>query len=152
MDIDENIVLVSAAVVFKNRKKDRRKCKWFLTKQGPDSEWELPKAVVRKGESSVKAVIRMTGEKGAMTTQVLEEAGRAGGVTTVNGKTLPQRYIYYLMILKAASDEPIGFAQHLWLEYAKAVRKLPSKRERAMLKQAKKVLRKWERENADVEI
>lgn len=151
MDIDKNIVLVSAAVVFRNQK-NKNKLKWFLTKQGADGEWEIPKVIVRKGESSVRAALRMTGEKGSMTTQVLEEVGRAGGVTTINGKILPQRYIYYLMILRSASNEPMGFTQHLWLEYAKAVRKLPSKRERAMLKQARKVFRRWKKETADMEI
>jgi hypothetical protein len=145
MDIDKNIVLVSVACLFK-RQKGRSKIKWFLVKPNEDSKWELAKVLVRKGESSVRAAIRMTGEKGAMTTKVLEEVGRAGGVTTVNGKTLPQRYLYYLMILKASSNEAIGFHDYAWFDYAGAVRKLPSKRERQMLKEARKVYRNWKKE------
>jgi hypothetical protein len=89
--------------------------------------------------------LRMMGEQGGMGTQILEEAGRAGGVATVNEKTVPRRYIYYLMVQKSGSKEVLGFDEHLWLEYAKAVRKLSSKRERAMLRQARQELRKWEK-------
>jgi len=136
----EKLVLVSGAIVFKE---GRGKSRWLITKQAENDGWEIPKVVVRKGESSVRAAMRMMGEKGGMTTQALEEAGRAGGVTTINGKTLPQRYLYYLMLLKEPSGEAIGFAAHKWLEYAKAVRKLSSKREQTMLRQARKEYRIW---------
>ena len=86
------------------------------------------------------------GEQGGMTTKVLAEAGRAGGVTTVNGKTLPQRYIYYLMLQQYSEGEVLGFEDYAWLSYAKALRKLSSKREKMMLRQAKKELSKWQRE------
>lgn len=138
----EKLVLVSGAIVFKQ---GRGKSRWLITKQTEELGWEIPKVVVRKGESSVRAALRMMGEKGSMTTKVLEEAGRAGGVTTINGKTLPQRYLYYLMILKAPPGEAIGFSAHKWLEYAKAVRKLSSKREKTMLRQARKEYRTWKK-------
>jgi 8-oxo-dGTP pyrophosphatase MutT (NUDIX family) len=146
--MNNNLVLISAAIIFKNKGKKRR---WFIVKQTDEGKWEFPKAIVRKAESSVRAILRATGEKGAMTIKVLEEAGRAGGITTINGKTVPQRHLYYLAVLLSASEEPIGYPEHLWLEYAKAVRKLASKRERTMLKQARKVLKKWERENPEEE-
>jgi hypothetical protein len=88
----------------------------------------------------------MMGEKGGMTTKVLEEAGRAGGVTTINGKTLSQRYIYYLMLLRSDSNEAIGFEKYEWLDYAKATKALSSKREKAMLRQAKEVLKSWKKQ------
>ena len=141
--IDKNLVLVSAPIVIK---KVKGRLRWFIVKQQDEEGWEIPKVLVRKGESSVRASLRMMGERGAMTIQVLEEAGRAGGVTTVNGRTLPQRHLYYLAILKSASEEPIGFAEHAWLEYAQAVRKLSSKRERTMLKEARKEYKKWKKE------
>jgi ADP-ribose pyrophosphatase YjhB (NUDIX family) len=146
----QNIVLVSGAIVFKQEKGGSR---WLVTKQGEEEGWEIPKVVVRKGESSVRAALRMMGEKGGMTTQILEEAGRAGGVATINGKTLPQRHLYYLMVLRAPSGEAIGFAEHKWLEYAKAVRKLSSKREQMMLRQAKKEYRIWKKkEEAEMKL
>jgi ADP-ribose pyrophosphatase YjhB (NUDIX family) len=138
----DKLVLVSGAILFK---KGRGKSRWFITKQSEEDGWEIPKVVVRKGESSVRAALRMMGEKGGLTTQILEEAGRAGGVATINGKTLPQRYLYYLMVLKAPPGEAIGFAEHKWLEYAKAVRKLSSKREQMMLRQARKEYRIWKK-------
>lgn len=140
--MDKNLLLVSGACVFKEA---RGKKRWFIVKQPDEEKWELPKVMVRKGESSVRAVLRMMGEKGGMTTKVLEEAGRAGGTATVNGKTLPQRFIYYLMVTKFVMDEPVGFPQSLWLEYQGVVRKLSSRRERAMLKAAKQELNRWKK-------
>lgn len=142
--MDKNAVLVSGAVVFKEGRGKRR---WFIVKHTEaEDKWEIPKVFVRKGESSVRAALRMMGEQGGMSTQVLEEAGRAGGVATVNKKILPQRHLYYLMVWNSGVAEAIGFEDFKWLEYAKAVRKLSSKRERMILKQARRELRKWKRE------
>jgi len=140
--MDKNLVLISGAVLFKEARGKRR---WFIVKQGDEDKWEIAKVFVRKGESSVRAAIRMMGEQGGMSTKVLEEAGRSGGVTTINSKTLPQRHLYYLMILQSGVKEAIGFANYQWLEYTKAIRKLSSKRERAMLRQARQELNKWKK-------
>ncbi len=134
--MDKNLVLVSGSIVFRN---DSGKEKFFLIKNSENGDWEFPKILVRKGESSVRASLRNMGEKGAMTTNVLEEAGRAGGVTTTGGKTYPQRHLYYLMILKSKAEEEIGFGQTTWLEYSAALRKLTTKREKSMLKAAWKI-------------
>jgi ADP-ribose pyrophosphatase YjhB (NUDIX family) len=147
--IDKKMVLVSGAIVFKENRGRKR---WFLVKEGDeeDSEWEIPKILVRKTESSARAAIRLMAEQGSMDAKVLEEAGRAGGSTTVNGKVVPQRYLYYLMVLKGAG-EVLGFEDHGWFEYANAVRKLRSKRERLMIKQARQELRKWEKSEKNKE-
>jgi|SRR3989344_8740489 len=139
---NKSLILVSGSVVFKDSGKNRR---WFVVKQGGDGKWEIPKVIVRKTESSVRASLRMMGEQGGMRAKVLEEAGRAGGVTTTNGRTIPQRYLYYLMAHKADSGESIGFEESAWLDYSKAVRKISSKRERLMLRQARKELKAWEK-------
>ena len=135
-------VLVSGAVIFKEY---RGKQTWLVVKRSEENGWEIPKTVVRKGESSVKAAIRMMGEQGDMAAQVLEEAGRAGGSISINGKVVPQKNIYYLM-MQRSTGEILGFEKHKWLEYSKAARRLGSKREQSMLKQAKKELRKWKKE------
>ena len=140
--MDKNLVLISGAVLFKE---GRGKIRWFIVQQGDEDKWEIAKVYVRKGESSVRAALRMMGEQGGMTTKVLEEAGRSGGVTTINGKTLSQRHLYYLMILQSGAKEAIGFPSFQWLEYAKAVRKLSSKRERMMLRQGMEEFRKWKK-------
>lgn len=138
--MDKNLILVSGAVVFKE---SRGRVCWFLIKQLDGSEWEFPKVVVRKGESSVRAVIRMMGEKGGMSTRVLEEVGRAGGIATVNHKTLPQRHLYYLMLLRSSAGEVVGFPYYEWLEYRKALKKISSRREKVVLKHAKDIYKKW---------
>jgi hypothetical protein len=137
LNVNKNMVLVSGACIFKEA---RGNIKWFIVKQNGEDDWEIPKVLVRKGESSVRGALRMMGEKGNMTTRVLEEAGRYGGVTTVNGKKLPQRYIYYLMLSRASSGEAIGFSENVWLDFGKAVKKLYSKREKSVLKLANREL------------
>lgn len=139
--MDKNSVLVSGSVVVRDL---RGKEKWFLIKG--EEEWEFPKVVVRKGESSVRAALRIMGEKGGMTTRVLEEAGRAGGVTTVGGRTLPQRHIYYLMLTKENPNEAIGFEESMWLDYAHALKKVATKREKGVLKDARGIYKKWKEE------
>ena len=136
-------MLVSGAVLFKHNK--GKDLEWFLVKSDGEDDWEIPKVLVRKGESSVRASLRMLAERGNMTTKVLEEVGRAGGTASVNGKVLPQRHIYYLAVLKSPITEAIGFDEVVWLDYSKASRKISSKREKAILKQAKKVYSDWKK-------
>lgn len=133
---------IGGAVVFRD---SRGKRQWLLAKQNEDSDWEIPKVTVRKGESSVRSVIRLTSEQGGMTTRVLEEAGRTTGNTVINGKPVSQKYYYYLMFQKSGAIEIVGLGDFQWLEYAKAMKKLNLKREKEMLKAAKDVLKEWEK-------
>ncbi len=156
--MNKELVLISGAIVYRAIKGKKR---WFLAKQsGEDGDWEIPKIIVRKAESSARGAMRLMLEQMGMDTQVLEEAGRAGGSATINGKVVPQRHLYYIMLFKEREEGEegeekqkkeeieevvIGFDDHGWFEYAQAVRKLRSKRERLMLKQGRKELRKWEK-------
>lgn len=141
--MDDDTVLIGCAIIFKGEGKNTM---WLITQKKEDSDWELPRQRARKkSESTAKAAIRLAGEQFGMSAKVLEEAGRAGGVTTINGETKPQRTLYYLMILKSADGEVVGYHDHAWLSYASAVRKLPSKRDRKMIKSARKELRAWQK-------
>ena len=135
----EEVVLESAAIVVR---RGSRKNFWLITKESSESNWEIPKVIVRKGESSVRAAIRTMGERANMDAKVIEEAGRSGGLATVNDKTVSKRQIYYLMVQKNIG-EIIGFEDYKWLEYGKMVRKLKSKRERQMVKSARVEWKKW---------
>ncbi len=141
----EKILLVAAAVVYKDEGKKRF---WFITKSDKDEDWELPKTVSRKGESSVRAAIRMMAEQGGMRAKVLEEAGRSGGATKVNGNPVSQRLLYYLMNFRDGEDA-LGYADVEWLEYDKAVRRLGAKRDQQMLREAKKIALKLDRERVN---
>ena len=135
-------ITIGGAIVFRE---NRGKRQFLLVKTKEDGDWEIPKVVVRKGESSVRSVIRLMGEQGGMTVRVLEEAGRSTGTTILNGKSIPQKYYYYLMLQKGGSSELIGFIEFKWLEYAEAVKKVPLKREKDMFNQAREVLKLWEK-------
>lgn len=140
--MNKNLVLVSSACVCREK---GEKLKWFLVKQGGEDKWELPKSLVRKGESSVRTSLRIMGEKGGLSTRVLEEVGRAGGMTTVSGRSVPQRHLYYLLLAKSKDSEAIGFDDTAWLDLSNASKKLSTKREKAMLKEAKSVFEKWKK-------
>ena len=133
----DQTVLVSGAITYK---KGRGKDWWLLVKRDVDSDWEIPLTNVRKVESSVRASIRTMQEMGGMRVKVLAEAGRSGGSTVVNGKTVPLRYLYYLIKYLDEAGEPIGFHEMKWFGYAEAVRKLKQKRDRAMIKAAREEL------------
>lgn len=141
--MEKDIVLVSGAVVFKEY---RKRLKWLVTRKGENDEWEIPKTIVRKGESSVRASIRMMGEQAGEIATVLEEAGQTRATTTVNGKTVRQKKIYYL-VMQQVVDEILGFEKIEWLEYAKAVRRLSKKKEKVVLRKAREELTKWKKAN-----
>jgi ADP-ribose pyrophosphatase YjhB (NUDIX family) len=142
--MNKNFVLVAATVIFQEID---GKLLWFIAKEAEGEDWTFPKVIVRKGESSVRAALRMVGQKASMSTRVLEEIGRTGGVTTLNGKTVPRRYIYYLMVARHVGTEAIGFVESEWCDYAKAAKKLISKTDLAMLKDGRQVLKDWKKEH-----
>jgi hypothetical protein len=135
-------IVIGGAVLFRE---NRGKRQLLLVKGKEDPDWEIPKVTVRRGESSVRAVIRLASEQGGMAARVLEEAGRATGSTIINAKSIPQKFYYYLMLQKGGSSELIGFDQFKWLDYGDAVKKTGLKREKDMLKEAKDVLKEWEK-------
>ena len=140
--IDKNTVLISGAIVVREEKS---KDYWLITKQNDDSDWEFCKSMVRKGESSVRTVLRVMSEKGGMSTRVLEEAGRINGTNTTGGKTLPQKTIYYLMLLRSNPREIIGFNDYYWGDISQVTKKLTSKKEATVLKDAKKIFKDWKK-------
>jgi hypothetical protein len=139
---NKNQVTISGAIVFKDYGGKR---KYLIVKQGGSDNWEIPKITVRRGESSVRASLRMTGEIAGMNARVLEEAGRAGGATVVNGRSVPVKYYYYILVQKSAG-EMIGFDEFSWQEFRSAQAKLYLKREKDMLKSAKDYLKQWDKE------
>ncbi|HJX59312.1 MAG TPA: hypothetical protein VJ481_02010 [Patescibacteria group bacterium] len=136
-----NQLLISGAIVFKDYAGKR---KFLVVKQGENAEWEVPKVTVRKGESSVRASLRMTGEVAGMNARILEEAGRASGTTLINGKSVPVKYYYYLLVQQSAG-EMIGFDKFEWLELKDVIKRVSLKREKEMYKNAKDVLKEWEK-------
>lgn len=138
----DKTLLIGASVVYK---KDNGRTTWFIVKQNDGDDWELPKTNVRRGESSVRSVIRAMGEQGGMKTKVLEEVGRAAGAVMHNGRSVEQRIIYYLL-LERGGGEALGFAEYEWMDYAKAARKLSSKRDKNMLAKAKDIAKEVEKE------
>ncbi|WKZ25387.1 MAG: hypothetical protein QY322_03290 [bacterium] len=135
-----NEVLVGGAVVFKEGKS---KLQYLLSKNS-DGDWELLKSTVRRGESSVRSVIRYTSEQGNMNTRVLDEIGRATSTATVNNKTISYKYIYYLMIFKAGA-EISGMGEINWLDYSNASKKIKLKREKDILKSASVMVKEWQK-------
>ncbi len=140
---DKKSVLVASAIVFRD---NNGKIQCFIVKESPETDWEFPKTVVRKGESSVRAALRMLGQKAAMSARVIEEAGRSNGVFTVNGKVSTKRLIHYITITKSFASETIGFTEDAWLAYKDAVKKLTSKKEQTLLKDSYEYYNLWKKQ------
>ena len=140
----ENIIYVSGAIAAKKARNG--KIYWLIVKMNEDSEWEIPKITARRGESTVRASLRMMGEQAGMTAKVLEEAGRSRSTSNINGKSIAKITLYYLLLQQSAG-EIIGFHKGSWFEFAKAVRTLKHKKEKEMLRNAKKELVHWRKEN-----
>jgi ADP-ribose pyrophosphatase YjhB (NUDIX family) len=138
----ETVILVSGAVVYKRSSSGPL---WFIVKGSDQSSWEIPKTIVRRGESSVRAAIRNMAEQGGMRAKVLEEVGRSGGAVKSKGKVVTQRYIFYLMVYKDGG-EVLGYSDFGWLEYAQASKKLETRRDKGMLREANKMLKQIDRE------
>jgi hypothetical protein len=49
------------------------------------------------------------------------------------------------MLLKSSSKEAKVFGEIAWLDYVKAIKKLTSKKEVAMLKSARDIIKEWEK-------
>lgn len=138
---NQQILIGGALVVRENRGKRQ----FLVVKNKDDKDWEIPKVTVRRGESSVRSVIRLTAEQGGISARVLEEAGRFVGTTIVNGKSIPQKFYYYLMLFRGTAGELIGFDQFKWLEYGEVVKKVGSKREKDVFKSGRDILKEWEK-------
>ena len=142
MKIINNEILVGGAVIFK----EGRGKKFFLLSKNAEGNWEILKTAARRGESSVRSVIRYTSEQGNMSTRVLNEVGRAVGAGTVNNRSITYKYIYYLMLFKAGA-EIAGLGEIAWFNKEQAVKKTTLKREKDMIKTANAMIKEWEKEN-----
>ena len=140
MKNEKGEMLVGGAVIFKEGK---GKNLFMLTKNN-EGEFEILKSTVRRGESSVRSVIRYTSEQGNMNTRVLDEVGRATGAGILNNKPVTYKYIYYLLLFKAGI-EISGMGDISWFDYATASKKLKLKKEKDMLKIASSMVKEWEK-------
>lgn len=129
-------------------RKRRGKIEWFLAR-AKDKKWELPKELVRRGESSVGAAIRFLGEELGIRARVLEEAGRT--ISKANGsKDTSQKLIFYLMSLTDGDFQKSRKVEEArWLPFAAATRNLALERERKVLRQANNVFKAWEKARKD---
>ena len=146
--LKNNLLSISGALVFKDSRKKRF---FLLVKNEEDGKWEIPKVNVRRGESSVRASIRMTGKQAGINGRVLEEVGRANGAININGRTVSVKYYYYVMVFRSAG-EILGFKEYDWFKYEAAIKKLSLKREISSLKKAREYLKKWQRKPEDDEV
>ncbi len=140
MKNEKGEILVGGAIIFKEGKGKNL----FLLSKNNDGEFEILKSTVRRGESSVRAVIRYTSEQGNMNTRVLDEVGRGTSVGTVNTRPVTYKYIYYLLFFKAGL-EISGMGDISWFDYATAAKKLKLKREKDMLKVASNMVKEREK-------
>lgn len=129
--------LITAATIFRKKK---GAVEWLVLKSEVKAPGTLPKGVVRRGESSVGAILRMLREEKGMAVEVLEESGRLASTSTKEGSKVSEKVIYYLIEELASSERGKPPLEEKWGQYAQ-VAKLLTDRERKMLSQAKDVLK-----------
>lgn len=134
-------ILVAGSAVCKQR---AGKTYWLLVRPGKEDSLQLPKVIVRRGESSVRAAIRSVSEMAGIRGKVLEEAGRTTVFSTRDGKSLFRRIIYYLM-QQRGKDENAPTARVFWSEFIRARSKLSSLEQR-ILAQARTTLTEWQQQ------
>lgn len=132
--------LVAAGVVFRERKKGV--IEWFYIKTDATNQFELPKTDVRRGESSVQAVIRHLKENGGLRVTVLEEAGRANVTTKKSGEAREEKILYYLMQHKMGNEADIRI-EGQWGILANVKKKLATSREQKILTSANTEYKEW---------
>ncbi len=135
-------VLIGGAILYRDNKNKKQ---YLIVKNKEGDGWEFPKVTVRKGESSVRAVIRVIGEQMGISPRVLEEVGRSTATVNLNGKSVSQKYYYYLVMQRSANGEILGFNDFTWLDYSQVSKKLSLKRDKDMFRDTKAVLKEWEK-------
>lgn len=138
----EDEVLVSSAVVYKSR---AGKNSWLLVKTG-DEQWQLPKGVVRRTESSVRAAIRTLSEMAGIRGRIIEEVGKSSVRSGKGSKALVRRTIYYLM-QQRGKDGIEATARVVWVNPNNIRGKVKSATERKMLVEARKLLSEWQKDS-----
>lgn len=134
--------LVAGATIFKKKK---GAVEWLVLKTDAKTPGVLPTALVRRGESSVGAMLRTLREERGMAVEVLEESGRILTASTRDGSKVAEKVIYYLIEELGSSERGRIPREEKWGQHAKVVKYLGSEREKKMLKLAKDVLKELAR-------
>lgn len=137
--------LVAGSTVCRRRKSQTE---WLLIQAAKSGGWEFPKDAVRRGESSVSAIIRYLNEILGVRARILEEAGRATVSSSGNGETKEEKLIFYLACLTGGQVQD-GYVRRKdikWFPSVSAAKNLSSARERRILKQANNAYREWQKE------
>ncbi|MBI4059117.1 NUDIX domain-containing protein [Candidatus Microgenomates bacterium] len=135
-------IFVSGALVFKPRGK---KTLWLVVKPSHEDAWQLPKGVVRPGESSVRAAMRTVSKLTGLRANVVEEISRINTTTTRNSAPIPRRTLYYLMEGKE-KDIEVEVTPNVrleWKEFPTAKSRLATLTEKKILSQGRSVLASW---------
>lgn len=128
--------LITAATVYR---KKRGAVEWMVLKPEPKTPGELPKGPVRRGESSVGAILRILREDRGMTVEVMEESGRLSRAG--------EKIIYYL-IESSNGETPRSKEiqkQEKWGQYSQVAKYLGSDKEKKMLSLAKNVFKELQK-------
>lgn len=126
------------------------KTEWLVTKTDKDSEWELPKSLVRRGESSVSALIRAMQDDMGLKGRIIEEAGRNSLVKKVDGEQVNEKHLYYVARTSVADETNGKFAEKKWTQFSRAQKLLGSVREQKILQLAQEVLKECRKENKKI--
>ena len=132
--------LITSGTVFRKKK---GVTEWLLIKN-KEGKWEFLKILVKRGESSVGAILRVLREGMGFVVEVLEESGRHSQISSKNGTKIQERTIYYLIEEKGDRIKiEENTREEKWFQHPQATKALGAEREKKILKKAREVLKEY---------
>ncbi len=147
MNLKNKILTLKSAggVVYK---KEKNKIKWLIVKPAGRKEWRLPKGLIEKNETSVKAAMREVEEEGGVKAVIKEKVGEIKYFYTQDGQKVLKTVIFFLMeyIEGDTSNHDEEVEKVAFLPFDKAYNKLTYETEKEILAQAYEILKGLEKE------
>ncbi len=126
----------SGGVVFK--KDDKSKVKWLIIKPAGRNEWRLPKGLIEKSETSVKAAMREVEEESGVKAAIKEKVGIIQYFYSQDGEKILKEVIFFLMEYLEGDlnnhDEEVDKAK--FVTFDEAYKRLTYETEKDILSQA----------------
>lgn len=111
---------------------------WVIIKPSGRNQWRLPKGIIDKGETSLKAAEREVEEEAGIDVEVLGKIGQDKYFYVLGKDRIYKIVTYFLMRYIKEAKGPLSWEteQILWLPYEEAFEKLSFKGEKEILKKA----------------
>ncbi len=141
MNLKNKIITLKSAggVVYK---KDKNTIKWLIIKPAGKKEWRLPKGLIEKNETSVKAAMREVEEEGGVKAAIKEKIGEIKYFYTQDNQKVLKTVIFFLMeyLEGDTKGHDAEVDKAIFVDFDKAYNQLTYETEKEILAQAHEIL------------